>query len=233
MSRHDPRDIWQIPVNGEYRVPVHAPCRVAIHAETDEGPVAPEVSAAIRKAGEILADAGYEVVEIAPPSLWEAMEFWLLALGNEMRAGLGLLMEQHGDWKMKLSYRVLTEGIPEINDRDGFLKAYARRSEILRRWQLFFEDYPLLVTAVTWTKPMPAEHDVSEGLDYDWFRRATAPMSGTPTLGLPGLSVPVNTAPGRPMGVQLLAARHHDQRLLQAGTVLERAIGQILPVDPA
>lgn len=233
LSRHDPRDIWQIPVNGEYRVPVHAPCRVAIHAETDEGPVDPEVSAAIRKAGEILADAGYEVVEIAPPSLWEAMEFWLLALGNEMRAGLGLLMEQHGDWKMKLSYRVLTEGIPEINDRDGFLKAYARRSEILRRWQLFFEDYPLLVTAVTWTKPMPAEHDVSEGLDYDWFRRATAPMSGTPTLGLPGLSVPVNTAPGRPMGVQLLAARHQDQRLLQAGTVLERAIGQILPVDPA
>lgn len=233
LSRHDPRDIWQIPVNGEYRVPVHAPCRVAIHAETDEGPVAPEVSAAIRKAGEILADAGYEVVEIAPPSLWEAMEFWLLALGNEMRAGLGLLMEEHGDWKMKLSYRVLTEGIPEINDRDGFLKAYARRSEILRRWQLFFEDYPLLVTAVTWTKPMPAEHDVSEGLDYDWFRRATAPMSGTPTLGLPGLSVPVNTAPGRPMGVQLLAARHQDQRLLQAGTVLERAIGQILPVDPA
>tara|TARA_R110002020_G_scaffold316999_1_gene532660 strand:- start:30400 stop:31821 length:1422 start_codon:yes stop_codon:yes gene_type:complete len=232
LSRHDPRDIWQIPVNGEYRAPGHAPCRVAIHAETDEGPVDSEVSTAIRKAGEMLTDAGYEVAEVAPPSLWEAMEFWLLTLGNEMRAGLGLLMEEHGDWKMKLSYRVLTEGIPEINDRDGFLKAYARRSEILRRWQLYFEEYPLLVTAVTWTRPMPAEHDVSEGLDYDWFRRATAPMSGTPTLGLPGLSVPVNTAPGRPMGVQLLAGRHQDHRLLQAGAVLERSIGEILPVDP-
>lgn len=232
LSAHDPRDIWQIPVNGEYRAPEHAPCRVALHAETDEAQVAPEVSAAIRKAGEMLADAGYEVVEVAPPSLWEAMEFWLLALGNEMRAGLGLLMEKHGDWKMKLSYRVLTDGIPEIGDRDGFLKAYARRSEMLRRWQLFFEDYPLLVTAVTWAKPMPAEYDVWDGLDYDWFRRATAPMSGTPTLGLPGLAVPVNTVPGRPMGVQLLAGRHQDHRLLQAGAVLERAIGQILPIDP-
>ncbi|MET3598318.1 amidase [Martelella mangrovi] len=232
LSAPDPRDIWQIPAGDEYRVPEHAPCRVAIHAETDESVVDPEVSAAIRHAGEILSDAGYDVVEVAPPSLWEAMEFWLLLLGNEMRAGLGLLMEEHGDWKMKQAYRVLTDGIPEISDRDGFLKAYARRSALLRQWQLFFEEYPLVVTAVTWTRPMPAEHDVSEGLDYDWFRRATAPMSGTPTLGLPGLAAPVNTVPGRPMGVQLLAGRHQDHRLLQAGIVLERAIGQILPVDP-
>ncbi|WP_010138907.1 amidase [Oceanicola sp. S124] len=232
MSGHDPRDIWQIPAGDTFRTPEHGPCKVAIHAETDEGPVDPEVSAAIRQAGEMLADAGYEVVEVTPPSLWEAMEFWLLSLGNEMRAGLGLLMEEHGDWKMKLSYKVLTDGIPEVDTRDGFLKMYARRSELLRKWQMFFEDCPLLVTAVTWTKPMPAEHDVTPDLDYDWFRRATAPMSGTPTLGLPGLSVPVNTRPGRPMGVQLLAGRHQDQRLLQAGVALERAIGQILPVDP-
>ncbi|WP_068297966.1 amidase [Pararhodobacter sp. CCB-MM2] len=232
LSAPDPRDIWQIPVNGEYDPVTHAPCRVALHAETDEGPVDPAVSAAIRQAGEMLTDAGYEVVEVTPPSLWEAMEFWLLSLGNEMRAGLGLLMEAHGDWKMKLSYQVLTQGIPEVDTRDGFLKMYARRSELLRKWQLFFQDYPLLLTAVTWTRPMPAEHDVSEGLDYDWFRRATAPMSGTPTLGLPGLSVPVGTVPGVPMGVQLLAGRHQDHRLLQAGVALERAIGQILPVDP-
>ena len=233
LAAPDPRDIWQIPVNGEYRAPDHAPCRVAIHAESADCPVDPEISAAVRLAGEMLADAGYDVEEVTPPSLWEAMEFWLLLLGNEMRAGLGLLMEEHGDWRMKHSYRVLTDGIPEIGDRDGFLKAYARRSTLLRKWQMFFEDYPRLVTPVTWVKPMPAEHDVFEGLDFDWFRRATAPMSGTPTLGLPGLSVPVGSAPGRPMGVQLLAARHQDHRLLQAGVVLERALGPTLPVDPA
>ncbi|MEC7258816.1 MAG: amidase, partial [Pseudomonadota bacterium] len=232
LSRHDPREVWQIPTHNEFDAPVHAPCRVALHAETDEAQVDPEVTAAIRLAGEMLTDAGYEVVEVAPPSLWEAMEFWLLTLGNEMRAGLGVLMEQHGDWKMKRAYHVLVDGIPEINDRDGFLKAYAQRSALLRKWQMFFEDYPLVLTAVTWSKPMPAEHDVSEGLSNDWFRRATAPMSGTPTLGLPGLTVPVGSRPGVPIGVQLLAGRHQDKRLIAAGAALERAIGKIAPVDP-
>lgn len=232
LQRPDPRDIWQNPSDGMFDELTHRPCKVAIHAETDEADVDPEISAAIRQAGEMLADAGYEVVEVAPPSLWEAMEFWLLLLGNEMRAGLGVLMEQNGDWKMKRSYQVLTEGIPEIDDRDGFLKAYSLRSTLLRKWQMFFEDYPLLVTAVTWVKPMLDDLDVSEGLDFDWFRRVTAPMSGTPTLGLPGLTVPVGATPGNPMGVQLVAARNADRRLLEAGAVLERAIGPRPPVDP-
>ncbi len=233
LQAPDPRDIWQIPSRGMFAPVSHRPCRVALHAGTDEAQVDPEVSAAIRLAGAMLADAGYEVVEADPPSLWEAMEFWLLALGNEMRAGLGPLMEQNGDWKMKRAYRLLTDGVPVIEDRDGFLRAYARRSTLLRKWQLFFEDFPLLLTAVTWAKPMPDDYDVSDGVDQDWFLRVTAPMSGTPTLGLPGLSVPVGAKPGLPMGVQLVAARHGDRRLMEAGAVLERAIGPIRPVDPA
>lgn len=232
LSAHDPRDIWQIPAGDTYAPLDHRPCRVALHAETDEARVDPEVTAAIRMAGEMLSDAGYDVVETPPPSLWEAMEFWLLILGNEMRAGLGPLMLEHGDWKMKRAFALLTDGITDIPDRDGFLKAYAHRSTLLRKWQLFFEDYPLLLTAVTWAKPMPDDYDISDDLDRDWFRRVTAPMSGTPTLGLPGLTVPVGTTLGNPMGVQLIAARHGDRRLLQAGAALERAIGVIAPVDP-
>jgi len=233
LQAPDPRDIWQFPAGDMFAPVGRKPCRVALHAETDESEVHPEVSAAIRQAGDMLSDAGYEVVETAPPSLWEAMEFWLLALGNEMRAGLGLLMEANGDWKMKQAYKVLVDGIEKVEDRDGFLKMYAVRSALLRKWQLFLEDYPLVLTAVTWTRPMPDDHDVSEGLDPEWFRRATAPMSGTPTLGLPGLTVPVGSRPGKPLGVQLLAGRNQDRRLMEAGFVLERAIGKIAPVTPA
>ena len=233
LQAPDARDIWQFPAGDMFAPVGHKPCRVALHAETDESEVHPEVSAAIRQAGDMLSDAGYEVVETAPPSLWEAMEFWLLALGNEMRAGLGLLMEANGDWKMKQAYKVLVDGIEKVEDRDGFLKMYAVRSALLRKWQLFLEDYPLVLTAVTWTRPMPDDHDVSEGLDPEWFRRATAPMSGTPTLGLPGLTVPVGSQPGKPLGVQLLAGRNQDRRLMEAGFVLERAIGKIAPVTPA
>lgn len=231
LQAPDARDIWQIPCQGVFEPVGHRPCRVALHAETDEARVDPEVSAAIRKAGEILSDAGYEVVETRPPSLWEAMEYWLLMLGNEMQAGLGPLIEENGDWKMKRGYSLFFGDIESIEDRDGFLKAFARRSELLRKWQTFFDEFPLL-TAVTWARPMPDEFDVSDEVEPDWFRRVYAPSSGTPTLGLPGLSVPVGAEPGRPMGVQLVTARHGDRRLLEAGVVLERSIGPRTPVDP-
>lgn len=233
MMAPDPRDVWQTPDTGMFApVTGHRPCRVALHAETDESAVDPEVTAAIRLAGEMLADTGYEVVETVPPSFWEAMEFWLAALGNEMRAGLWPLMEQNGDWKMKHAVHVWFGAAPLVEDRDGFLKLYARRSALLRQWQLFLQQFPLVLTAVNWVKPMPNDHDVSDGLDADWFRRVNAPLSGTPTLGLPGLTVPVGAAPGRPLGVQLIAGRHEDRRLIEAGMVLERALGPCRPVDP-
>ena len=59
-----------------------------------------------------------------------------------------------------------------------------------------------------------------------------APLTGTPTIGLPGFSVPVDTPPGKPMGVQLISARYGDRALLNAGAVIERAIGPIAPIDP-
>jgi amidase len=74
--------------------------------------------------------------------------------------------------------------------------------------------------------------DVSDDLDIEWFYRVVAPYMGSPTIGLPGLTVPVGTVPGKPMGVQLLATRFADRRLLEAGAILERSMGKIVPVEP-
>lgn len=55
---------------------------------------------------------------------------------------------------------------------------------------------------------------------------------GTPTIGVPGLTLPVGTVPGRMTAIQLLATRFGDRRLLEAGAVLECVIGRIVPIDP-
>jgi amidase len=232
MSRPDPNDIWQVPAGDIFAPPTHRTCKVAVVAETDESPVDPEVTAAIRQAADILVDAGYEVAEVPAPSFRELVDHWRLILGNEMRGGLGLLMEAHGDWKMKRMLRIQLEGVPVIDTRDGMLDAIAHRSRLSRKWQLFLESWPLVLTAVSWAKPMIDDLDVAEDLDIEWFYQVCAPYMGTPTIGLPGLTVPVGTVPGRPMGVQLLATRFGDRRLIEAGTVLERAIGRIVPIDP-
>jgi amidase len=232
MSRPDANDIWQVPAGDIFDPLTHRPCKVAVVAETDESPADPEVSASIRQAGAMLADAGYEVEEVPTPSFRELVDHWRLILGNEMRGGLGVLMEAHGDWKMKRMLEVQLEGVPVIDSRDGMLDAIAHRARLLRKWQLFLEQWPLVLTAVSWAKPMIDDLDVSDDLDIEWFYNVCAPYMGTPTIGLPGLSVPVGTVPGKPMGVQLLATRFADRRLLEAGAVLERAIGRIAPVDP-
>ncbi|GHG84750.1 amidase [Pseudodonghicola xiamenensis] len=233
LAQPDPRDIWQVPLSTMFDAPLeHRPCKVAMLAETDESQVDPEVTAAIRQAGAILAEAGYQVEEVQTPSFHEAMMFWRLILGNEMRGGLYQLMLKNGDEKLKKSMALMLEGIPEIEGREEFLQAFAKRSTLLRQWQMFFVDYPIVLTAMTWIKPYLDDLDVIDGTDSDWFFRAHGPMMGTPTLGLPGLSVPVGTVPGVPMGVQLISDRYGDRRLLEAGAVLERAIGATLPIDP-
>ena len=52
---------------------------------------------------------------------------------------------------------------------------------------------------------------------------AQSPMLAPAVLGLPGLSVPTGLADGLPTGVQLIAARFREDRLLAAGEVIERA----------
>ena len=44
-------------------------------------------------------------------------------------------------------------------------------------------------------------------------------------MGLPGLSVPTGVVDGLPIGVQLVATRFREDRLLSAGEVIERAAG--------
>ncbi|PJE38724.1 amidase [Pseudooceanicola lipolyticus] len=232
LCGYDPREVMQVPAGRLFDPLTGAPCRVAMLAETAECPADTEVSAAIRQAGAMLRDGGYEVVETPPPSFQELVEYWHLILGNEMRAGLGPLMETHGDSKMKAALALLLEDVPDLSDRDSFLAEFARRSTLLRQWQVFFQEYPLVLTATNWAKPYVDDYDVSPGADGDWFRRTCAPMTGTPIIGLPGISVPVGTRPGAPMGVQLLANRFGDRLLLEAAAVLERAMGPIAPFDP-
>ena len=233
LSAPDPRDAIQTPAAGLFAPLGHTPCRVAMLAETEESEVAPEVSAAIRQAGAILADAGYDVVETPPPSMLDLLGYWRLMLGNEMRAGLGPRIVAQGDAGMRRAWEILAHDLPDLSGRDDFLRALAQRATLLRQWQALFTDCPLLLTATSWARPMPDGYDIAEDADGEWIARASAPAAGPPIIGLPGLAVPVGTCPGAPMGVQLLSHRYGDRRLLEAGAVIERAIGPVLPVNPA
>ena len=231
MMVSDPRDVWHVPMTPIEAGPAHRPCRVAMLAETQDCPADPEVSRAIRQAGAVLAEAGYQVEEVAPPSMQTAAELWRIVLGNEMRSSLVPIAEKFGDAAIRKNLRNILHGIPEL-DRTEWMLALASRATLLRKWQVFFQDYPVVLTANTWCLPMLVDHDLREDLHIDLFYRQVAPNTSLPFLGLPALAVPMGFAGGTPVGVQVIAGRFQDNLLLAVGEVLERVTGPRMPIDP-
>jgi amidase len=143
-----------------------------------------------------------------------------------------VLIEKHGDAAIRYAYDTLAQGVPDL-DRTGFLKTFAQRSALLRQWQTLFATHPLVLTAVAWKKPYPVGHDLANAPFFDAFYKEVSPTTMAPILGLPGLSVPVRSGEGLPIGVQLLAGRFGENTLFAAAGVIERANGRLPPVTPA
>ncbi|WP_343315160.1 amidase [Brucella sp. BE17] len=229
MSRHDPRDIWQVPMPESVLSRGMIRCRVALFVDHNECGIDPEVSAAIHGAAAILRDEGFSVEEIPIPSITEAADLWRVVMVNEMRSGLGGQIGEHGDAAIKYAYEALSHGVLDL-DRTEFLKTLAKRSALLRQWQLLFATHPLVLTAVSWKKPYPIGHDLNNASFFETYYKEVSPTTMAPILGLPGMSVPVKLGDGMPIGVQLLANRFGERELFSAARVIERANGTLPPV---
>ncbi|WP_118134239.1 amidase [Oceanicella sp. SM1341] len=231
LARRDARDPWWTPSEPFDATAVRRPCRVAVLAEAESGPTDPVVSAAIRRAAGWLSDAGYEVEEVAPPSLDEATELWIQVLGNEMLGGMLDAIHAQGDDRLRNFVGLMTDRVKPL-ERAEFITAFSSRNTLLRRWLGFFEEWPLLLTACSWQRPYPLGHDQKPHAELGTLFSEMAPMTAPPILGLPGLAVPTGAEGGLPTGVQILGARFAENLMLSAGAVIEARAPAIRPVDP-
>lgn len=230
-ARPDARDNRWAPVPLRLPSP-ERPIRVALVTKADGAPpVAASCWNAVRTAGRHLESAGYVVEEATPPDLHRANTLWSEIATTEQAAMLGPRLAMSGD-----------PGIAEFlghwwtlrppKDLQGYMNAFVERDDLLRRWQLFLDDHPIVVMPASVGPPVPAGIDVQgrEGaqrmIDAIYFQLML------PTLGLPGLAVPVGMDADLPMGVQLFAARWREDLLLDAGEVIEAHEGVRRPIDP-
>lgn len=200
------------------------PTRVALFRHWGESRVDASVIAALDRAAAWLQVAGYEVEEAEPPHFAEvsAMQFKLVM--NDMRRGGEAFMRQHGDDALRTALDHYM-GITPVWDRDTMLEAMTRRFSIARDWALFFERYPVLLLPTAWERQLPIDDDQRSPQRVQAILLAQSPLLSTAVLGLPSLSVPTGLADGLPTGVQLVATRFREDRLLAAGEVIERAAG--------
>jgi amidase len=230
MSAFDARDPWWVPV------PLEGPAlpRVAALCVRPDGlQVAPEVEAALQDAARRLRERGWRVDEIEQlPPLKEAADLQItLWMGDGYAAMEAAAIRENDPGALAALAGHKARGV--ALDLAGFSRTLTRRATLLRLWQQFLLDYPLVLLPVSAELPFPDQLDLQGEAAYNRVWTAQMTQIGLPLLGLPALSVCTGMHGTAPVGVQLLAARYREDICLAAGEALEQGGVAPSPVDPA
>jgi amidase len=228
MSQRDPRDPWWVgaPLVGQKP---KGPIKVALTKLPDDMDVAPSVRAALRQAADHLERSGYRVSEVDVPDINGVWQTWCDIIVNET----AVLQEAAMLKVTSPDFHAAWSGVKaKANTLDllGWMRATAARNTHIRAWQLFFEDFPV-VLAPTTVKPTPGprEDAISPERTRELFWNDLRFISAINVLGLPGAVVPVTLHEGQPIGVQLIAGRYREDLALDAAAAIEKRAGTLLP----
>jgi amidase len=228
MAAKDLRDAWWTPA------PLNLPLerkRAALAVNPDGLNVVPEVERALRDAASRLVDAGWQVVETECPSFRKPALQQLVLWMAEFRRNPQLISNED-DPDANFVYSQLNAMCPET-DLNAMMDALQIRSTLLREWQLFLDEYPVLICPVSAELPFPDQLDVESPAAFQRVVEAQLTQVGLPLMGLPGLTVSTGMIDKTPVGVQLVAGRYHENALLLAGQAIEQAGVPPGPIDPA
>lgn len=225
MARPDPRDWYALPWDGhDWRQDVRPDLdglRIAATAQFGDAEVEPEIRAAVEIAVETLEAYGLRVTRI--DSLLEPLaprfhDYWRLGFATLIR-DLGPEQREKLDQNFR---RFAEEG--EALDLAAYYRGHEARIELGSFFGRFHSQYDILLTPTTPTAA-PSLDLVYGTPSHDRYRRAvpfTLPFNLT---GQPACSIPCGlTASGLPIGLQVVAARHREDLVLRAASLLEQLL---------
>jgi amidase len=185
--------------------------------------------AAVRKAGQVLAAAGYEVEEAVPPELARVNEIWAHVLNADLQQALPLLTPVMSESAIEMLRLLLRKFDPASKT---ITEIYTERDRLAVAWSAFFQDYPVVI-GPTWTD-LPVLHDADLDPETGLETTLSRLQFITPgnLLGIPSVALPTGVADGLPTGVQVYAERWREDLCLDVASVIEAQLGRITPIDP-
>jgi amidase len=230
MSAPDPRDPWWVPAPLEGVV---SPRVAALCVRPDGLDTRPEVETALHDAARRLRDAGWRVEEIEnTPPLKEAADLQInmwLSDGFEAMEAAAAKEGDRGAITALAGHKARATSI----DLPAYSRTLVRRATLLRMWQLFLTDYPVLLLPVSAELPFPDGLDLQGEASYKRVWAAQMTQIGLPLLGLPALTVSTGMLGTSPLGVQVVAGRYREDLCLLAGEAIEKHGAPPSPVDPS
>jgi amidase len=204
--------------------------KVAVLAEPPGGSTHSGVAAAVRRAADALADDGFDVAEAVPPDYEQALELWAAILAADLWVMKPLLDQFMGSGgRQFLDYAL--EYLPPP-DLAGWAMAHTARNGVARRWSLWYQEYPVLLSPV-WSQPaFPLDFDIASLDGAVATLELMRPVLPANLLGTPAAVVPAGMAEGLPVGVQVMGARYTELRCLAVAEAIEQRLGPLTPIDP-
>lgn len=219
----DPRDPNSPPVPWDGPA-LEQPITVAVTTDGGGFPVHPGIVALIEQAATQLADAGYRVVRADPPPITEPARAWFRAGSTELEIFLDPVVQAYGSDDIKKVFRYFFQA-SEILDRDGYARELADRNRMLREWNLFLDQHPLVLCPFLMMPTYRWDFDVQ---DYDSFAHwldAAVWSFGVNYLGLPAGVLGTGLVEGLPAGFQLVGRRWREDLICDALEAVEARNG--------
>jgi amidase len=225
----DARDPLSLPVNLTGLAPGEK-VTIAVLTNPPGGSTHPGIADAVRRAADVLADEGHNVVEATPPDMELAYLLWAQMLFSELhdiRDQVELVMGEGG---LKLIANAL-DMFPTMSTLDVYLM-HTQRDGLARKWSMWFEEYQAVVLP-TWSQPaFVADYDVDTVEGSVGTLELMRPILPGNLLGLPCVVTPGGMADNLPVGIQVMGGRYTDLRCLSIAEQIEAALGLETPIDP-
>ena len=226
MAGGDPRDPWWVPApfDGE---PLPKPIRVAVTRNGHGYPIHPGIIQLIDRAAGYLREAGYEVVEVEPPSIMEPARGWFSVLLTELKATFGPLVDQSGSDDLRRIFGWYYE-IGTASRLDGYSRGLADRTRMMRAWNVFLDSYPLVLTPLFMRPNYPWNYDALGLAQTKDLFDAAIYSYGINYLGLPAGFVPIELIENLPAGIQIVGRRFREDVILDAMDDVEQRAGRLV-----
>jgi amidase len=222
-------DPWYAPVSLDGPA-IPPPLRVSVISDPEAVPD-PAVLGAVRRAAQMLADAGYLVEEAQAPALDRAGEIY-----HQIMSAWGRVQERQppvetiapGEftrfWEVFEPAWTAAAGSPAFDPM-------MERAAIARAWHAWMVPAPLVLAPVCARQAFTVGTD----LDPDWLAGWPAALRVSIVvnlLGLPAVALPAGSAGGLPQAVQIIGPRFREDLCLEAAVAIEDRAGPLTPIDP-
>jgi amidase len=223
MASGDVRDpLWvPAPFDGE---PLGKPIRVAVTRNSHGYPIHPEIARLIDLSAGYLSNAGYDVVEVEPPSIMEPARGWFTVLLTELKGTLGPTVDQAGSDDLRRIFGWYYE-LGQTLDLDEYRAGLGDRTRMMRAWNVFLDGCPLVLTPFLMRPTYPWNYDALGLAQTKDIFDAAVYSYGVNYLGLPAGVVPVGFVEDLPAGVQLVGRRFREDVILDAMAAIEQCAG--------